>query len=199
MNCSDITANIIAAVCGKQALSGTGPRIILINYEDIDRTLSLLNGDTIESIILKNGKLACAFTSLEDSTIGDFAMNKGAWFNSWNHNLPLLLFTKSIASKNFMNKGASARIVAIVENKEVGTVGVGGVVTAGEVKYEVYGWDAGLECLEATGTTAIADGVVYSIKFGTGEKAKENSIPRSLLSDDGVAATELALDSLLGN
>lgn len=196
MNCSDITKNLIAAVCGKQALAGTGARVILINIEDIDRELSEVTGNVINSIVLKSTKKAYAFNSLEDSTVGDFALNKGTWFNTWNHNLPLNIFTKSEASKEFMNTAAGARVVAIVENKEIGTALSGGVVTTGEVKYEVYGWDSGLELLEATGSTAIADGVVYNPKFGTGEKSKENSIPRSFF-DTSITVTETALNSLL--
>lgn len=196
MNCSDITANLIAAVCGKQALAGTEADVILINFEDIDRSLSTLVGDVLTEIVLKNTKKGFSFTSLEDATVGDFAMNKGTYFNSWNHNLPLKIFTKSEASKAFMNKGAGARVVAIVKNKEIGTALSGGVVTTGEVKYEVYGWDSGLEVLEATGTTAIADGVVYDIKYGTGEKSKENSIPRSFFQSN-LAETELAIAALL--
>lgn len=195
MNCSDITANLIAAVCGKQALAGTGQKVILINFEDIDKTLSEVVGDVINSIVLKSGKHAYAFTSLEDSTVGDFALNKGTYFNSWNHNLPLNIFTKSEASKKFMNLSAGARVVAVVENKEIGTASVGGVVATGEVKYEVYGWDSGLELLEATGSTAIADGVVFAPKFGTGEKSKENSIPRSFFDTD-LTTTEAALTAL---
>lgn len=196
MNCSDIAKDLIAAVCGKQALAGTGARVIFINFEDIDRELSVVTNNVITEIVLKNGKKAYAFTSLEDSTVGDFALNKGTWFNTWNHNLPLNIFTKSEASKEFMNLGAGARVVAIVENKEIGTALSGGVVKTGEVKYEVYGWDSGLELLEATGSTAIADGVVFNPKFGTGEKSKENSIPRSFFNTD-LTTTEAALAALL--
>lgn len=196
MNCSDITANLIAAVCDKQAISGTGARVILINYDDIDRVLSEETANVLSAIVLKAGKKGYSFTTLEDAVVADFAMNKGTYFNSFNHNLPLKLFSKSELAKKFLNSALGSRIVAIVENKEIGKQGIGAVVATGEVKYEVYGWDSGLEALECTGTTEIADGVVYDLKFGTGEKSKETSIPKSFFDTD-LATTETALTALI--
>ena len=196
MNCADITANLVAAVCNKQAIGGTGAKVYLLNYEDIDRDLSTGAGDVLSAIVMKSTKKGFSFTAIEDSVVGEFSMNKGTYFNSWNHNLPLKIFTKSELSKKFMKDLAGARVVAIVENKEIGTATVGGVVATGEVKYEVYGWDAGLEALEATGTTAIADGVVYDIKIGTGDKSKETSLPKSFFNTN-LATTEIALAAII--
>lgn len=195
-NCSTITAALVAAVCDKQAQGGTAARVILINFKDIDKSLSEVTANVISEIVLQSLKKGYAFTSLEDSTVGDFALNKGTWFRNWNHNLPLRIFTKSEASKKFVNDMAGSRVVAIVENKEIGKATIGGVVTVGEVQYEVYGWDAGLELQEAVGTTDIADGVVYDLKLGTPEKSKEGSIPKSFFNTN-IDTTEAAIEALI--
>lgn len=192
MNCAEISANIVAAVCGKQALGGTGASVWLINYNDIDRALTTVVGSVVTALVLKATKKAYKFTSLENAIVADHSLSKGPWFNSWNHNVPLTIFTKSQVSKDFINKAPGLKLVAIVENREIGTATVGGVVTTGEVKYEVYGFDAGLECVESVGTTDVADGVVYTAKFATGDKAKETEIPKSYFAAT-LVATETAL------
>lgn len=198
-NCSTISAALVAAVCNKQEQGGTAARVILINFKDIDKSLSIASKTTISEIVLQPFKRGYAFTSLEDSTVGDFAVNKGTWFRNWNHNLLLRIFIKSDYAKEFVNAIAGSRVVAIVENKEIGSaIVVGGVATEGEVKYEVYGWDAGLELQEAVGTTDIADGVVYDLKLGTPEKSKESSIPKSIFNSD-IYTTENMIDSLIGS
>jgi hypothetical protein len=187
-DCSRITAGLIAAICGQQATGGTNPRVILLNYSDIDRSLSVEANGIISSIVLKDGAIGYEFTSLDNATVGTSTYNKGTYFGNFQHDLALRIFSKSEISKKFVNSLNGARVVAIVENKAIGE--------GGSVKYEAYGWDAGLELNEGTGTTEIADGVVYELTIGSGETSKEGSLPKSVYGAT-LAATEVMLTALV--
>lgn len=193
MNCTKLAANLVAAVCDKQALTGTGKRVILLNFDDVDKSTSTIVANVLETIAMKAAAKGVSFTSLEDAAIGDFALKSGTWFNSWTQNLSLSLFSKNEAAKTFIRNASGSKVIAIVENKEyVKTVGA----TFGTGKYEVYGWDSGLELMEATGSTEIADGVVYSIKFGTKDNSIETTLPMTYFKTD-IATTETALGTLI--
>lgn len=199
MSCADLTAALVAAICGAQAMSGTEADLILMNYKDIDRDLSAADDDVITELIMKATKKGYKFTSLEDSTLGEFALVKGTFQDRWQHDVTGRIFTKDEMAKAFMNAlGKKARVVAIVKNKEAGYSNQNTGTGKGSTKYEVYGWDSGLEVLEATGSTEIADGVVYQFKAGSPEKSKEGSIPKSFYDGVSLATTEQAITSLLG-
>lgn len=190
IDCSKLTDGVIAAVCNKPAIAGTGHRVILINYNDIDRSISEVEGNVIKKLVLKTGATGYEYESLENSTLGEISLNKGTYFSNWQHDLTLRVFAKSESSKGFVNSLNSARVVAVVDNKELGD--------DGDVKYEVYGWDAGLELNEGTASTDMADLVVYTIKMGSGANSKEASLPKSIFDAD-LATTETMLNTLLKN
>ena len=102
--------------------------------------------------------------------------------------MPLRIFTKTQAAKKFVESLKLARVVAIVENKEIGT--------AGEIKYEAYGWDAGLELMSMKTSTAMPDKVVFELELGSGAKSKETSLPKSVFVTS-VSATETMLAGLI--
>jgi hypothetical protein len=188
MDCSRITQGLQAVVCGQPAIPGTGPRVILINYSDIDRSLSTVNGNVISSIILKEDATGYDFASLDNANLGEVSYNKGTYFGNWQHDLTMRVFAKNEVSKKFVNSLNGARVVAVVENKESGS--------DGGVKYEAYGWDAGLELNEGTASTDMADMVVYQIKAGSGANSKEGSLPKSVFATD-LDHTETMLNALV--
>ncbi len=199
MNCADITAALVAATCGKDVTPGTEADLILMNFADIDKDLSSADDDVIAEFILKETKTAFKFTSLEDSTLGEFSLVKGTYKDKWQHDVTGRIFSKDELTKEFMNKlGRKARVVAILINKEPGFLNTDVGTGKGATKYEVYGWDSGLEVLEATGTTDFADGVVYQFKAGSSERSKEGTIPKSFYDGVSLATTEDALEALLG-
>ena len=98
------------------------------------------------------------------------------------------IFKKSEAAKKFVNGLTNARVIAIVENNDTGD--------NGDTKYEVYGWDSGLELTEITVTTEMTDGVAYQVTLANGTIAQEGSLPMSLFNTDE-ATTDLMVDGLL--
>ena len=190
MDCSKLTAGLVAAICGKTATAGAEDDVILINFDDIDRTLSEVTDNVITKLVLKEGAKAYLFTtfgkSLDDAGA---TFTKGTYRNTWVHNVPNRIFTKNELSKKFVNQIADgARVVEIVKNKEIGT--------AGDVKYEAYGWDNGLELNEATSTIAMTDGVVYDLNMGSSDTAQEGSLPKSVFDTD-LTTTEAMINGLI--
>ena len=154
MDCSNIAAGLVAAQCDKAPIGGTASKVYMINFADIDRDSSTVTNNVISALVLKTGKIGFAFESLEDSTVGEFSANIGTYFANWQHDVTLRIFAKSQDAKNFLDSSLQARVVLVVENRE-----------AGNTKFECYGFDSGLKISECTGSTELADGVVYSAKF----------------------------------
>ena len=98
------------------------------------------------------------------------------------------IFKKSEAAKKFVNGLTNARVIAIVENNDTGD--------NGDTKYEVYGWDSGLELTEITVTTEMTDGVAYQVTLANGTIAQEGSLPMSLFNTDE-QTTDLMVEGLL--
>jgi hypothetical protein len=150
--------------------------------------LSTVSGNIVSSIILKDDATGYDFESLDNANLGEVSYNKGTYFGNWQHDLTMRVFAKNEASKKFINNLNGARVVAVVENKEPGS--------DGGVKYEAYGWDAGLELNEGTASTDMADQIVYQVKAGSGANSKEGSLPKSVFVTD-LAATEIMLNALV--
>lgn len=188
MDCSKITAGLVAASCTAAEIAGTGSAVTLLNYADIDKETSVVASNVIQSIVLSGAAVGFTFESLEDSHVGEVALAKGLWYNEFDHTLTLRVFVKTEAAKAFVNGIKNARIVPIVSNKATGT--------AGNTKYEAYGWDAGLKVTELTGTTEFADKVVYTIKLASSDNSKEQTLPKSVFITS-LTVTESMLASLL--
>lgn len=188
LDCSAITAGLVAVNCSKQGISGTFSQVTLLNFSEINKATSVVTSDVISSIIMQTGKKGYAFTSHDDSTVGKATLKTGTYSNSWTHDLSLRIFVKTQATKTFVDALKNARVTAIVGNKETGT--------AGELKYEAYGWDTGLKVIKCEASTEVADGVYYDLELANSDKATESSLPKSVFVTD-LAATELMLAGLL--
>jgi hypothetical protein len=189
MNCGELTKDLIAASCGQTAVAGLEDDVILINYNDIDKTASTVTNNVISSLLLKGSKKGFKFStfgrSLDESGI---TFTKGTYRNTWAHDLYLRIFTKDEDAKKYVNEfGDGAKVVAIVRNNEIGK--------DGDVAYEVYGWDNGLELKESTSTVAMQDGVVYMLHIGSSDTAQEGSIPKSVFATD-LETTEQMVNAL---
>lgn len=198
MSCKTIAASLIADICGEQAASGTGARLIILNFNEVDKSLSSVTGNVIDSIVMKATKVGLSLTSADDNAnLGEYSLVRGTYKPRWQHDVTGRLFTKDELTKTFMNDIVGSKVIIIVQNKAEGYTNQSTKTGPGATKYEVYGWDSGLEVLEATGSTEIADGVVYQFKAGSPERSKEGSLPKSFFDTD-LATTELALEALLG-
>lgn len=175
-------------MCGKPAIAGTTARVILLSYSDVDKSKSVVTDNVISSLILKAGATGYEVDSLPNATVGSDTVNAGTYLKTHQHNVVVRIFKKSEAAKKFVNGLTNARVIAIVENNDTGD--------KGDTKYEVYGWDSGLELTEITVTTEMTDGVAYQVTLANGTIAQEGSLPMSLFNTDE-KTTDLMVDGLL--
>lgn len=188
LDCSKIKTGFINQVCGKPAIAGTTARVILISYSDVDKSKSVVTDNVISSLILKAGATGYEVDSLPNATVGSDTINAGTYLKTHQHNVVVRIFKKSEAAKKFVNGLTNARVIAIVENNDTGD--------NGDTKYEVYGWDSGLELTEITVTTEMTDGVAYQVTLANGTIAQEGSLPMSLFNTDE-KTTDLMVEGLL--
>ena len=188
MDCSTIAAGLIAVNCAKSSVPGTGSKVYLLSYTEVNRVLSTVTNNVISAIIMAATKKGYVFETLDNSVDGDTALVNGTYYSDFDQSLMLRVFSKSQLSKTFVESLKLARVVAICENKETGI--------AGEIKYEAYGWDSGLELMEMKSSTLMADKVAFELKLGSGAKAKETSLPKSVFITD-ITATEAMLAGLI--
>lgn len=188
LDCSKIKTGFTNQVCGKPAIAGTTARVILLSYSDIDKSKSVVTDNIISSLILEAGATGYEVDSLPNATVGSDTINAGTYLKTHQHNVVVRIFKKSEAAKKFVNGLTNARVIAIVENNDTGD--------NGDTKYEVYGWDSGLELTEITVTTEMTDGVAYQVTLANGTIAQEGSLPMSLFNTDE-KTTDLMVDGLL--
>lgn len=188
LDCSKIKTGFTNQVCGKPAIAGTAARVILLSYPDADKSKSVVTDNVISSLILKAGATGYEVDSLPNATVGSDTINAGTYIKTHQHNVVVRIFKKSEAAKKFVNGLTNARVIAIVENNDTGD--------NGDTKYEVYGWDSGLELTEITVTTEMTDGVAYQVTLANGTIAQEGSLPMSLFNTDE-KTTDLMVDGLL--
>lgn len=188
LDCSKIKTGFTNQVCGKPAIAGTTARVILLSYSDVDKSKSVVTDNVISSLILKAGATGYEVDSLPNATVGSDTINAGTYLKTHQHNVVVRIFKKSEAAKKFVNGLTNARVIAIVENNDTGD--------NGDTKYEVYGWDSGLELTEITVTTEMTDGVAYQVTLANGTIAQEGSLPMSLFNTDE-ATTDLMVEGLL--
>ncbi len=188
LDCSKIKTGFTNQVCGKPAIAGTTARVILLSYSDVDKSKSSVTDNVISSLILKAGATGYEVDSLPNATVGSDTINAGTYLKTHQHNVVVRIFKKSEAAKKFVNGLTNARVIAIVENNDTGD--------NGDTKYEVYGWDSGLELTEITVTTEMTDGVAYQVTLANGTIAQEGSLPMSLFNTDE-KTTDLMVEGLL--
>lgn len=188
LDCSKIKTGFTNQVCGKPAIAGTTARVILLSYSDVDKPKSVVTDNVISSLILKAGATGYEVDSLPNATVGSDTINAGTYLKTHQHNVVVRIFKKSEAAKKFVNGLTNARVIAIVENNDTGD--------NGDTKYEVYGWDSGLELTEITVTTEMTDGVAYQVTLANGTIAQEGSLPMSLFNTDE-QTTDLMVEGLL--
>lgn len=190
--CSTLSKNILGFDCAKPLVTGVDDRIVLINVNDINRDLCKFDPQNpllMTDLILKTGKKGYSVTGYNLSNDYDTALAKGTYIDGYEHNLMFRIFNISAETKLWIDSLKNTRVVAIVGNK----------VSPGHAndKYEVLGWDLGLEVMELTRNQKDADtrgGFV--IKLAVDETNKESSLPYTLFKTDATT-TETLVESLI--
>lgn len=179
MDCSKITKGLVAGACGSLPQGGTGTKVWLFNYADIDRETSVVTNEELTTLAMKDGAKGFVYQSLDNSTDGSAILNKTTYSANYDHSVFLRIFSDDTEAKAFLNDAKEARIVAIVERK-----------TSGDNKFEVFGWQSGLKMSENPYNTKFTDNVAYAPVFASDDDSKESFLPLTC------KMTEQALDAL---
>ena len=170
MNCTEITAGFVGGACGALPAGGTKALVYLFNFDDIDRSASVIDEDgNITTLALKTGKKGVIFQTLDNGNEGGATFNKGTYIDTYDHSVTLRIFDDSKAAKKFVNTLGGARVVAIMQRNSKAT----------DNELEVYGWESGLKMSENPYSTNFTDNVAYAPVLATDERSKETMLPRT--------------------
>lgn len=185
MNCGKISKSLILASCAA-AIVGVGKRIIFVNYDDIDREASQVSGNVCSDLVLKSGANGFAYESEKNSWETSSPLVNGTYKKRFDHSVLGRIFLRTQEIKDELIAMANSKVVAIVENLD----------NTAETKYEIYGYDSGLEMTDLQSVSTDADGVLYSFTAASGTNAKESQLPLSFFKTS-LEATETALNALI--
>lgn len=173
--CDGLIAAGIARDCDAvNAAVGVDKDLILVNYEDFDRTLSLatreVSGDNIgglTNIELKIGAVQHIFAGTDYSVIPNVASEVKDDGDSWfMHSIAFTVYSKAAADRKTLEALAGARVIAIAIDRSTGL-------------YELFGADQGLKLsgLERAYTGSQSSNF-YTVTIATPEIAviRESSI-----------------------
>lgn len=182
MDCSKITEGFVGGACGALPTGGTGTKVWLFNYDDIDRSNVTTNDDgDITVMAVKTSKKGVIFETVDNANLGEATFNKGTYVDTYNHAVTLRVFKDDTEAKAWVNKLKGARVVAFVERK---------CIASCDNHIEVYGWDSGMKMSDNPYSTTFTDNVAMAPKLETDDISKEMQLPRTYLG------TEEALNAL---
>lgn len=187
MDCGKIISGFVGGSCGEVPTGGTGTRVVLINYADIDKENSTVSEEdaTISEIALKTSKTGYLFETLEKANEGSITFTRGTYVDTFTHSLTLRLFADGKDAKKWVQSLVGARVVAIVEK-----------LAGGDGKWEVYGWKAGLKLSELTYSTTYTDNVAFAPVLSSEDTSPESALPYTFYKTSE-AETEAAVLALV--
>ena len=179
MGCGTIALGSDVA-CDAQAKGGTQSTITLFNYDDIDGYTEASGG--ITAIDLATGKQGWQFTGFRnDVKKSDEVVNPGVGLNQFRHLAGFVIYERTQAQKNNIEKLCKGRFVAIIENK-------GKDADA----FEVLGKSVGLEIVVGPIRNAHENGGFFIMNFATPEGEFEPKLPQTLGTSYSNAETVIA-------
>ena len=186
-NCTPIAANILFD-CAKNLAAGVKDTIILLPFDDVDKTLSTLdvtNKSLLTNLVMKSTKIGYKVEGVNFSNDFDVALAKGKYWNEFEHNIMFRIFDISAVTKDWIEKLGKMRVMVVVTNN----VATGN----GSAKYELLGWDLGLEVTELTRNQSDAETKgAYVLKLACDETNKESKLPLTVFKTD-----EATTDSMI--
>ena len=186
-NCTPIAANILFD-CAKNLVAGVKDTIILLPFDDVDKTLSTLdvtNKSLLTNLVMKSTKIGYKVEGVNFSNDFDVSLAKGKYWNEVEQNIVFRIFNISADTKDWIEKLWKMRVMVVVINN----VATGN----GAAKYELLGWDLGLEVAELTRNQSDAETKgAYVIKLACDETNKETKLPLTVFKTN-----EATTDSMI--
>jgi hypothetical protein len=174
--CGSIAAGITTD-CTNIPTPGIQTTIWLANFADIDTiTVDSTNKTLATAITMKSGKVFFAFVGIKRIGKAGYKSNAGTFLNTLEHNLEIVILQNDPVSKGILDQMVNGSLVAIVQNKTTGT--------AGNMKYEIYGRESGLETLPERDTDNADVKGGHLLKMATPAGQQENHLPTTLFMTD---------------
>jgi hypothetical protein len=194
ISCTSLAAGATGYDCKNPIVGGLEAEVVLINKSDIDYDLSTIASGILTDIVLLEDKIGYLVGTLNKGINSDNAVVKSTYRTLYDQNLEIRLFDNNPTIKAFLEDLDQSLVVAVIKNKYVKNDPTSPEVK-GQTKYEVLGWNVGLEVLEGTSNKSDADlqGGHYR-KLGCGE-SKETTLPISFFKTS-LTVTDAAYVSL---
>jgi len=184
-----ITANFVLD-CDFLPVAGLTTNALLINFDDIDRTATVISSGNrllMTNLQLKAGKTAYLFTGVKQSNAKSYALvPKDNGIDKYSHTFNGTVFNPSVENKlQVANLSLGGKYVIVVEQLWKGE--------DNEDAFEVLGFATGLKLTEATNSSNENDNTILLV-LSSEEGFEEPSLPHNLLETD-YATTKLAFDN----
>lgn len=180
INCEDKLAADMLKDCDNAPKGGIEVNAVFINFEDIDKAASTVDGANdliITSLATKSGTSGFNLEGIKQvNGISWELVKKEDNFDMFSHLFAGVILNPSAANKKSAEAIASGgRYVVVVEKKWKGTDQV--------EAFEVLGWDSGLEIATMIYNSKESDGVI-KFEIGSPEGFEEPKMSRNLLETD---------------
>lgn len=178
--------------CSNPPLAGVKDKLVLVNYDDMENatiTKDNSNPELWTDVVLASGVTGYLFEGRNSSIEPQAQLIKGAYSDSYEHQVMFKVFGNSATVKETLEKLVNGRVVAFLENNHKGTTG--------NSAFEVYGAEAGLIVSEMKRVVTSQDTQgSYEITLKSSEKSRESHLPATLFKTD-YATTKTIFDSLV--
>lgn len=174
--------------CDYPLTAGNNERLILYNFDEITGyDVNVSNPLVVEAINMVALKTGFEFVGQNYSNEPKYRMRKGAYVNTYEHEVNFLIFGYNGAVKKIVEAMAKGKLVAVVENNYRGS--------DGSSAFELYGSGSGLyvQTLERDANDQDNNGAM-KIQLLTGERGGEGSLPKSIFDTD-YATTKAMIDA----
>lgn len=180
MSCGTITKGASAS-CTSPLKSGTKPRLLLANYDDVlSVTESASTPDLITAITMATNTVFYVFEGYkQDVKPTQEVIDSGSGQNLFSHKVSFVVYDISQTQKTNLQRMAKGRFVAVLENKGKGSD-----------SFEVYGLGSGMELVPGLVRDPLANGGGYLINLSTADGEFEPKLPQTYFDTD--YATTLA-------
>jgi len=173
-----------------------------INFDCVDKDLSTFdpnNALLCTQLVLKTTSPECyayCVTGYNYSNEHKTSMVKKTYQKVWDHGFVFRIFDNTPETKLWIENAKDSRFMIIQENNY--NKPADPPYAAGRTVFEILGWDFGLE-LNGAERDANSDELLggWLLTAGCHEKLKESYMPLTYFAGGSLAATRLALDSMV--
>lgn len=188
MSCENTLSKNFIRQCGYRPKAGLENTVWLVNVKEIDKAATQLSASkmSITSMVLTTGAKIYKAEGAGKFPQGTTELVKGDNGNGWKHgNTIRILYYSEDEREQLQKMIDDGRFATIVEKKDTGL--------AGELTYDVLGFESGMAVQSVTWNSAENNGVVVVV-LGT-EEGEEESTDRKIFLDTDLATTKTWIES----